>query len=94
MQIRGTNGQPVQSKPVVNLTSSGTPSPKSLSLVALEALPCGCVSSVYRARPNLLEMELLEAKGPHCLFAGHRLGHVVRLGLPEDIFDADHESSM
>jgi hypothetical protein len=33
----------------------------------------------------VVELELLEAKGPHCLFGAHRLGGVVRLGLPEDI---------
>lgn len=66
-----------------------TPSPArgpraaSLALVALEGLPCGCVAGVYRARPTLVEVELVEAKGPHCLFHAHRLGQVTRLGVPE-----------
>jgi hypothetical protein len=57
----------------------------ALTLVALETLPCGCISGVYQASPTVVELELLEAKGPHCLFGAHRLGGVVRLGLPEDI---------
>jgi hypothetical protein len=57
----------------------------ALTLVALETLPCGCISGVYQASPTVVELELVEAKGPHCLFGTHRLGGVVRLGLPEDI---------
>ena len=57
----------------------------AMTLVALESLPCGCISGVYQASPTVVELELLEAKGPHCLFGAHRLGGVVRLGLPEDI---------
>jgi hypothetical protein len=57
----------------------------ALTLVALESLPCGCVSGVYQASPTVVELELVEAKGPHCLYVSHRLGGVVRLGLPEDI---------
>ena len=57
----------------------------ALTLVALETLPCGCISGVYQASPTVVELELLEAKGPHCLFGAHRLGGVVRLGLPEDM---------
>jgi hypothetical protein len=55
----------------------------SLSLVNLETLPCGCVSGVYRARPTVVEVELVEAKGPHCLFYRHQAGRVTRLGLPD-----------
>jgi hypothetical protein len=31
----------------------------------------------------VVEVELVEAKGPHCLFYGHRAGQVTRLGLPD-----------
>ena len=62
-----------------------TSRPAELSLVALESLPCGCISGIYQASPTVVELELLEAKGPHCLFGAHRIGGVVRLGLPEDI---------
>jgi hypothetical protein len=55
----------------------------ALTLVALQTLPCGCVSGVYRARPTVVEVELVEAKGPHCLFYRHQTGHVTRLGLPD-----------
>jgi hypothetical protein len=57
----------------------------ALTLVALESLPCGCISGVYQASPTVVELELVEAKGPHCLYVTHRLGGVVRLGLPEDV---------
>ena len=53
-----------------------------LELQALESLPCGCVSGVYQANP-VMELELVEAKGPHCVFMEHRPGGVVRLGVPE-----------
>jgi hypothetical protein len=58
--------------------------PAALTLVTLESLPCGCVSGVYHANPTIVEVELVEAKGPHCVFMEHRPGGVVRLGLPED----------
>jgi hypothetical protein len=66
-------------------TTPGTPKAASLTLVTLQSLPCGCVSGVYRARPTVVELELVEAKGPHCLYFRHQTGHVVRLGLPEPI---------
>jgi hypothetical protein len=59
-----------------------------MALVALESWPCGCVASVYRARPAIVELELVEAKGPHCVFKGHQSGRVVRMGIPGD-FDED-----
>ena len=62
--------------------------PSSLSLVAFEKMPCGCVAGVYRARPTIVELELVEVKGPHCLYRGHQAGNVMRLGVPEE-FDAD-----
>lgn len=57
----------------------------ALSLVTLESLPCGCVSGVYQANPTVVEVELVEAKGPHCVFLEHRPGGVVRLGVPEEL---------
>jgi hypothetical protein len=59
----------------------------AMSLLALETLPCGCVTAVYRARPTVVEVEFVEAKGPHCLFHRHRQGHVTRLGVPEIFLD-------
>jgi hypothetical protein len=62
----------------------------ALTLVALQSLPCGCVSAIYRARPTVVELELVEAKGPHCLYFRHQTGNVVRLGLPQELAaDAD-----
>src|SRR5262245_55250376 len=63
-----------------------------LELQALESLPCGCVAAEYRARPWDLAVVSLEAKGPHCIFAGHSSGSVLRLGdpfepEPEEEFD-------
>jgi len=66
-------------------TSHRTPRAATLSLLALESLPCGCVSGVYQANPTMVEVELVEAKGPHCVYVTHRLGGVVRLGLPEEL---------
>lgn len=56
-----------------------------MSFVALQTLPCGCISGVYQASPTVVELELVEAKGPHCVYLAHRAGGVVRLGLPEDL---------
>jgi hypothetical protein len=69
---------------------SGVPTPngKSFSLVALESMPCGCVASVYHSNPTIVELELVEAKGPHCVFGAHQTGRVVRLGVPGE-FDED-----
>ena len=70
----------------MNLQSpTGASRAAALTLVALESLPCGCISGVYQANPTVVELELVEAKGPHCFYGAHRLGGVVRLGLPEDI---------
>lgn len=55
----------------------------AMTLLALETMPCGCVAGVYQARPSVVEVEFVEAKGPHCVFARHRTGHVTRLGVPE-----------
>ncbi len=53
-----------------------------LELDALEALPCGCVAALYRARPWDITVVSLEAKGPYCIFSGHTTGQVLRLGDP------------
>ena len=58
--------------------------PSSLSLVTLASMPCGCVAAVYRARPTIVELELVEVKGPHCTYRGHQAGNVMRLGVPEE----------
>ena len=55
----------------------------TMTLLALEPLPCGCVAGVYQARPTAVEVEFVEAKGPHCLFTDHRAGQVSRLGMAE-----------
>jgi len=57
----------------------------AMTLLALETLPCGCVAGVYQARPTVVEVEFVEAKGPHCVFSRHRTGHVTRLGVPESM---------
>jgi len=59
-----------------------------MTLLALETLPCGCVAGVFQARPMPVEVEFVEAKGPHCVFSGHRAGQVNRLGMSES-----HEDS-
>ena len=57
----------------------------AMTLLALETLPCGCIAGVYQARPTVVEVEFVEAKGPHCVFSRHRTGHVTRLGVPDSM---------
>lgn len=64
----------------------------ALPFIGLESLPCGCVCSVYRARPTIVEFELVEAKGPHCLFVTHQAGQVVRLGVPEESLEDGYDA--
>jgi hypothetical protein len=51
---------------------------------SFESLPCGCVAAAYRARPWDFSLVSLEAKGPHCILAGHSTGQILRLGQPPD----------
>ena len=60
----------------------------AMTLVGLEAMPCGCVAGVYQAPPSVLALELVEAKGPHCVFSGHRTGRITRVGAG-DLHGAD-----
>jgi len=75
-------------------TTPRTSKAAALTLVTLQSLPCGCVSGVYRARPTVVELELVEAKGPHCLYLRHQTGNVVRLGLPEQILSEGEEAAV
>src|SRR6188768_68835 len=83
---RGGNGMAVQAV----TTSSVRPTGTIFELEALEGLPCGCVAAAYRARPWDVAVVSLEAKGPHCILAGHTSGQVLRLGDPSE-FDEDDE---
>ena len=74
-------------------TAPGVARGALMTLVALESMPCGCVSGVYESTPTLVEVELVEAKGPHCVFIEHRAGGVVRLGLVEDPPDEESLNS-
>ena len=56
---------------------------------ALEGLPCGCVAVAYRAWPWEMTMISLEAKGPHCVFPGHRAGQVLHFGEPAEVEESD-----
>jgi hypothetical protein len=70
----------------MNISTPGTNQrAAAMTLLALETLPCGCVAGVYQARPTVVEVEFVEAKGPHCVFSRHRTGHVTRLGVPESM---------
>jgi hypothetical protein len=60
--------------------SSVRPTSTIFELEALEGLPCGCVAAAYRARPWDVAVVSLEAKGPHCILAGHATGQILRLG--------------
>ena len=59
----------------------------ALTLLTLQAMPCGCVAAVYQAPLTVVEVELLEAKGPHCRFYGHRPGQVVRMGVADPLWE-------
>lgn len=71
--------------------NSVRPTATVFELEALEGLPCGCVAAAYRARPWDVAVVSLEAKGPHCILAGHANGQILRLGDPSE-FDEEDES--
>ena len=64
------------------------PTATIFELEELEGLPCGCVAAAYRARPWDVAVISLEAKGPHCILAGHASGQILRLGDPAE-FDQE-----
>ena len=66
----------------------------AMTLVTLQTMPCGCVAAIYRAGPTVVEVELVEAKGPHCRFYGHRTGQVISLGVPAVLDGAGNEPSV
>ena len=76
--------------PAVAFISSVRPTGTIFELEALEGLPCGCVAAAYRARPWDVAVVSLEAKGPHCILAGHTSGQILRLGDPSE-FDTEDE---
>ena len=71
-------------------SSSVRPTGTIFELEALEGLPCGCVAAAFRARPWDVAVVSLEAKGPHCILAGHINGQVLRLGDTSE-FDEDED---
>jgi hypothetical protein len=71
--------------------SSVRPTGTIFELEALEGLPCGCVAAAYRARPWDVAVVSLEAKGPHCILAGHNSGQILRLGDPSEFDEDDDE---
>jgi hypothetical protein len=68
------------------------PAATVFELEALEGLPCGCVAAAYRARPWDVSVVSLEAKGPHCILAGHATGQILRLGDPSEFDEDDDEN--
>ncbi len=64
----------------------------AMTLLGLDTMPCGCVTGVYQARPTVVEVEFVEAKGPHCVFTRHRTGEVMRLGVPDSMILETGES--
>jgi hypothetical protein len=92
----GIAGKPVAGRYGMSVPASalnhGRPTTTTVfELEALEGLPCGCVAAAYRARPWDVAVVSLEAKGPHCILAGHASGQILRLGDPEE-FDEDDNS--
>ena len=68
----------------VTMTDAG-----QMQLETLELLGCGCVVAIQTVRPSRVPVISLEAKGPHCPHAAHRVNKVMRLGEPFDVFDYD-----
>jgi hypothetical protein len=64
----------------------------SLPLLGFESLPCGCVAGVYQTASAVVEVEFVEAKGPHCVFPWHRTGEMTRIAVPESPFEASDEA--
>jgi hypothetical protein len=60
-----------------------------IQLETLERLSCGCIVAVQTVRPSGVPVVSLEAKGPHCTHASHRVNKVIRLGEPFDPLDYD-----
>jgi hypothetical protein len=67
------------------------PTTTIFELESLEGLPCGCVTAAFRARPWDVAVVSLEAKGPHCILAGHTSGQVLRLGDTSEFDEEDDE---
>lgn len=78
------------SVPVVQQT--GVRPTTLFQLEALEGLPCGCVTAIYRTRPSGFLVVALEAEGPHCILLGHTQGQILRLGDPADL-DPEEEAN-
>ena len=66
----------------------------SMTLITLQTMPCGCVAAVYRAHPTVVDVALVEAKGPHCRFYRHQTGHVIKLGTPDSLDDPATEPTV
>jgi len=64
-----------------------------LELQTLQLLPCGCVTAIRRVRSWEFLVVSIEAKGPHCCLAAHRLGRVV-VGRQQDLAADDDEDEM
>jgi hypothetical protein len=47
------------------------------------------VAVAYRARVWDVTLISLEAKGPHCVFSGHRAGQVIHFGEPAELEESD-----
>lgn len=61
-------------------------------LEALEGWPCGCVTVAYRTRPWGFLVVALEAKGPHCILAGHTVGQIVQMSDPGEADPEEDEN--
>jgi len=89
--MAGRQGGTEMSVPAAALNHGRPTTTTVFELEALEGLPCGCVAAAYRARPWDVAVVSLEAKGPHCILAGHASGQILRLGEPEE-FDEEGDS--
>jgi len=44
---------------------------------------------VYQTASAVVEVEFVEAKGPHCVFPWHRTGEMTRVAVPESPLESD-----
>jgi hypothetical protein len=58
---------------------------------ALDALPCGCVTSAFRSAEWGVSLVSVEAKGPYCPRIQHFVGQVLNACAPADTDDGAEE---
>ena len=58
-----------------------------LELEALDPLPCGCVTAIFRVGRHGVRVMSVEAKGPYCVHVQHSTGRVVGSEEPDGAYE-------